>query len=247
MAEDRAVLVGVRLPKPKRTEMPLAAEAMRSTCRQIRSGRTHRGVSLPAKPSTRTAMTPDALGLTLSGVQRSDDRATEANSLAGNPTVIRPDEVQNGRAGANSGFCCRRVYGATTVGRHPSRANGPTSALRRKGPGCDQAQSGVESLPGACAPGRLRALLPMPHPPPCSFKVSCSKAARAPLCAWPLLLAYRRDQSTSLSARSRAREPPEQAAPQRASERQSASERRPVAHRREPGSRTQGRTHVDGC
>ena len=61
MAEDRAVLVGRAAPKAEEDGDAARAEAMRSTCRQIRVGSDASGRSLPAKPSTRTAMTPTRL------------------------------------------------------------------------------------------------------------------------------------------------------------------------------------------
>lgn len=51
-----------------------------------------------------------ALGLTLSGVQRFDYRGAQANSTRGNLIVIHPDEVHNGRAGAEVGFRYRMIY-----------------------------------------------------------------------------------------------------------------------------------------
>ena len=51
-----------------------------------------------------------ALGITLSGVQRFDYRGQEANSLVGDLIVIHPDEVHNGRAGAEAGFRYRMAY-----------------------------------------------------------------------------------------------------------------------------------------
>lgn len=51
-----------------------------------------------------------ALGITLSGVQRFDYRGAEANSLTGDLIVIHPDEVHNGRAGAETGFTYRMAY-----------------------------------------------------------------------------------------------------------------------------------------
>jgi AraC-like DNA-binding protein len=51
-----------------------------------------------------------ALGLTLSGVQQFDYRGAEATSLTGDLIVIHPDEVHNGRAGAETGFRYRMAY-----------------------------------------------------------------------------------------------------------------------------------------
>ncbi len=51
-----------------------------------------------------------ALGITLSGVQRFDYRGVQADSLTGDLIVIHPDEVHNGRAGAESGFRYRMAY-----------------------------------------------------------------------------------------------------------------------------------------
>ncbi|WGF86365.1 AraC family transcriptional regulator [Marinivivus vitaminiproducens] len=51
-----------------------------------------------------------ALGLTLSGVQRFDYRGARTDSTAGRVLAIHPDEVHNGRAGAEGGFAYRMLY-----------------------------------------------------------------------------------------------------------------------------------------
>jgi AraC-like DNA-binding protein len=51
-----------------------------------------------------------ALGFTLSGVQSFDYRGTRADSLAGDAIVLHPDEMHDGRAGAEHGFCYRMLY-----------------------------------------------------------------------------------------------------------------------------------------
>lgn len=51
-----------------------------------------------------------ALGVTLAGVQRFDYRGAQADSLTGDLIVIHPDEVHNGRAGAEGGFRYRMAY-----------------------------------------------------------------------------------------------------------------------------------------
>ncbi len=51
-----------------------------------------------------------ALGVTLSRVQRFDYRGAQADSLTGDLIVIHPDEVHNGRAGADGGFRYRMAY-----------------------------------------------------------------------------------------------------------------------------------------
>jgi AraC-like DNA-binding protein len=51
-----------------------------------------------------------ALGFTLSGVQSFDYRGARADSLAGNAIVLHPDEVHDGRAGAEPGFLYRMLY-----------------------------------------------------------------------------------------------------------------------------------------
>jgi AraC-like DNA-binding protein len=51
-----------------------------------------------------------ALGYTISGVQSFTYRGAQADSLAGNAMVLHPDEVHDGRAGAESGFHYRMLY-----------------------------------------------------------------------------------------------------------------------------------------
>ncbi len=51
-----------------------------------------------------------AIGLTLSGVQRFDYRGAQADSTGGHVIVLHPDEVHNGRSGAESGFRYRMAY-----------------------------------------------------------------------------------------------------------------------------------------
>jgi AraC-like DNA-binding protein len=51
-----------------------------------------------------------ALGLTISGVQSFDYRGARADSCAGNAIVLHPDEVHDGRAGAEAGFLYRMLY-----------------------------------------------------------------------------------------------------------------------------------------
>lgn len=51
-----------------------------------------------------------ALGYTISGVQSFTYRGTRADSLAGNAIVLHPDEVHDGRAGAEAGFRYRMIY-----------------------------------------------------------------------------------------------------------------------------------------
>ena len=51
-----------------------------------------------------------AIGYTLSGVQTFDYRGVRFDSLPGNVIVLHPDEVHNGRAGADTGFCYRMLY-----------------------------------------------------------------------------------------------------------------------------------------
>ena len=51
-----------------------------------------------------------AVGYTLGGVQSFDYRGAKADSLPGNVLVLHPDEVHDGRAGANVGFHYRMMY-----------------------------------------------------------------------------------------------------------------------------------------
>lgn len=51
-----------------------------------------------------------ALGYTVSGVQSFTYRGARADSLAGNAIVLHPDEVHDGRAGAEAGFRYRMIY-----------------------------------------------------------------------------------------------------------------------------------------
>jgi AraC-like DNA-binding protein len=51
-----------------------------------------------------------ALGFTISGVQSFDYRGARADSCAGNAIILHPDEVHDGRAGAEHGFCYRMAY-----------------------------------------------------------------------------------------------------------------------------------------
>lgn len=51
-----------------------------------------------------------ALGFTISGVQSFDYRGARADSLAGDAIVLHPDELHDGRAGAESGFRYRMLY-----------------------------------------------------------------------------------------------------------------------------------------
>ncbi len=51
-----------------------------------------------------------ALGVTISGVQSFTYRGAQADSLAGNAIVLHPDEVHDGRAGAEAGFRYRMIY-----------------------------------------------------------------------------------------------------------------------------------------
>jgi len=51
-----------------------------------------------------------AIGYTLSGVQTFVYRGARANSVPGNVIVIHPDEVHDGRAGAEPGFRYRMIY-----------------------------------------------------------------------------------------------------------------------------------------
>lgn len=51
-----------------------------------------------------------AIGLTLEGVQSFDYRGEKADSLPGQVMVLHPDEVHNGRAGAEGGFRYRMIY-----------------------------------------------------------------------------------------------------------------------------------------
>jgi AraC-like DNA-binding protein len=51
-----------------------------------------------------------AIGYTLGGVQSFDYRGARADSLTGNVLVLHPDEVHDGRAGAETGFRYRMLY-----------------------------------------------------------------------------------------------------------------------------------------
>jgi AraC-like DNA-binding protein len=51
-----------------------------------------------------------AIGYTLAGVQSFDYRGARADSRAGNVIVLHPDEVHDGRAGAEAGFRYRMLY-----------------------------------------------------------------------------------------------------------------------------------------
>lgn len=51
-----------------------------------------------------------ALGFTISGVQSFDYRGARADSRSGNAIVLHPDEVHDGRAGAEHGFRYRMLY-----------------------------------------------------------------------------------------------------------------------------------------
>lgn len=51
-----------------------------------------------------------AIGCTLGGVQSFDYRGARADSLPGNVLVLHPDEVHDGRAGAETGFHYRMLY-----------------------------------------------------------------------------------------------------------------------------------------
>jgi AraC-like DNA-binding protein len=51
-----------------------------------------------------------ALGFTLTGVQSFDYRGARADSCCGNAIVLHPDEVHDGRAGAEMGFRYRMIY-----------------------------------------------------------------------------------------------------------------------------------------
>lgn len=51
-----------------------------------------------------------AIGCTLGGVQSFDYRGARADSLPGNVLVLHPDEVHDGRAGAETGFHYRMMY-----------------------------------------------------------------------------------------------------------------------------------------
>lgn len=51
-----------------------------------------------------------ALGYTISGVQSFTYRGARADSLAGDAMVLHPDEVHDGRAGAETGFRYRMLY-----------------------------------------------------------------------------------------------------------------------------------------
>jgi AraC-like DNA-binding protein len=51
-----------------------------------------------------------AIGYTLSGVQSFVYRGARANSVRGNVIVIHPDELHDGRAGAEPGFRYRMIY-----------------------------------------------------------------------------------------------------------------------------------------
>jgi AraC-like DNA-binding protein len=51
-----------------------------------------------------------ALGFTISGVQSFDYRGARADSSPGNAIILHPDEVHDGRAGADHGFRYRMAY-----------------------------------------------------------------------------------------------------------------------------------------
>lgn len=51
-----------------------------------------------------------AIGCTLDGVQSFDYRGERADSLPGQVMVLHPDEIHNGRAGADGGFRYRMIY-----------------------------------------------------------------------------------------------------------------------------------------
>ena len=51
-----------------------------------------------------------AIGYTLMGVQSFDYRGARADSVTGNVIVIHPDELHDGRAGAESGFHYKMLY-----------------------------------------------------------------------------------------------------------------------------------------
>ena len=51
-----------------------------------------------------------AIGITMSGVQTFDYRGQVRNSLPGEVMILHPDEVHNGRAGADGGFRYRMLY-----------------------------------------------------------------------------------------------------------------------------------------
>jgi len=51
-----------------------------------------------------------AIGYTVGGVQTFDYRGRRLDSLPGNVIVLHPDEVHNGRAGAEAGFRYRMLY-----------------------------------------------------------------------------------------------------------------------------------------
>jgi AraC-like ligand binding domain len=51
-----------------------------------------------------------ALGFTISGVQSFDYRGARADSLAGDAIVLHPDEMHDGRSGAEYGFSYRMLY-----------------------------------------------------------------------------------------------------------------------------------------
>ena len=51
-----------------------------------------------------------AIGYTLSGVQLFRYRGAQADSRRGNALVIHPDELHDGHAGRNAGFCYRMLY-----------------------------------------------------------------------------------------------------------------------------------------
>ena len=51
-----------------------------------------------------------ALGFTISGIQSFDYRGARADSQTGNAIVLHPDEVHDGRAGAEQGFRYRMLY-----------------------------------------------------------------------------------------------------------------------------------------
>lgn len=51
-----------------------------------------------------------AVGVTMGGVQSFDYRGSRVDSLAGHAIVLHPDEVHDGRAGAEGGFRYRMLY-----------------------------------------------------------------------------------------------------------------------------------------
>lgn len=51
-----------------------------------------------------------AIGITMHGVQQFDYRGATRNSLPGQVVVLHPDELHDGRAGTENGFCYRALY-----------------------------------------------------------------------------------------------------------------------------------------